>query len=71
MPITMTQEEFRDKWESDENGGGITFDDIAECAKNWGLYSSPRTNPIGDVTYAVLKKAGTNDAELFKPRKED
>lgn len=28
----MTKEEFKVRWESNENGGGITFNDIANCA---------------------------------------
>ncbi len=35
--MTYTKEEFKKMWESDENGGGITFDDIIECALEWGL----------------------------------
>ncbi len=27
----MTKEEFKRRWESDENGGGITYEDIATC----------------------------------------
>lgn len=28
----MTKAEFKRRWESDPDGGGITFDDIADCA---------------------------------------
>lgn len=31
----MTKDEFKARWESNEDGGGINFDDIAECAKAW------------------------------------
>ena len=61
----MTKEEFRRRWESGDDGGGITFDDIAECAKDWGLYSTPRIHDICDVRRAVLKAAGTNDWQEF------
>ena len=63
----MEKNEFREKWESDEEGGGITFDDIAECAKKWGITSRPRIMQIDRVRYMVLKAAGTRDAEEFKP----
>jgi len=63
----MTKEEFKVRWESDDNGGGITFEDIANCAEAWGLYSTPRIKPILRVRYAVLKAANTNDAEEFNP----
>lgn len=64
---TMTKEEFKARWESNDNGGGITFDDIADCAKVWGLFSVPRGAQIDVVRYRVLVAAGTNDAEEFKP----
>ena len=61
----MTKEEFKIRWESNDSGGGITFDDIADCAKAWGLYSRPKTAEIGCVRYEVLKAANTVDAEEF------
>lgn len=62
----MTKEEFKARWESNDNGGGLTFDDVADCAKEWGLFHTPRIHPIGAVRYAVLKAANTNDAEEYK-----
>lgn len=35
--MTMTKQEFKVRWESDANGGGITFNDIANCAGSWGV----------------------------------
>ena len=67
----MTKEEFKNKWESDDNGGGITFDDIASCAIRWGLFSEPRVKPIDLVRYKVLVAANTTDAEDFNPRNYD
>ena len=32
----MTPEEFKARWDSDEDGGGITYADIAACAIAWG-----------------------------------
>lgn len=61
----MTKEEFKKRWESDEEGGGITFDEIAKCAKNWGITSSPETEPLWKVSYLVLKEAQTNDCEEY------
>jgi hypothetical protein len=65
--MKMTKEEFKQRWESNDNGGGITFDDIADCAVAWGLYRTPKTSRIDVVRYRVLCAAGTVDAEEFKP----
>ena len=62
----MTKNEFKTRWESDEDGGGITFEDIAECAIEWGIARTPRTMQIDRVRYLVLKAAGTDDADSFK-----
>jgi len=62
----MEKHEFKARWESDETGGGINYDDIAECAKAWGIASKPRTMPIDKIRYLVLRAADTNDAEEFK-----
>ena len=66
--MTMTKEEFKKRWDSNDNGGGITYEDIANCYKQWGLGSSPKTKPIFTVRYQVLKAANTNDAEEFNPK---
>ena len=63
----MTPKQFKKRWESDTSGGGITFDDIADCAQSWGLAITPRIQPIDKVRYMVLKAAGTTDAEEFAP----
>ena len=63
----MTKEEFKKRWESDENGGGITFGDIANCAIEWGISRRPKTRPIDKIRYLVLKAANTVDCEEFKP----
>jgi hypothetical protein len=63
----MTKEEFKQRWESDDNGGGITFDDIVTCAKDWGLFLTPRILEIELVRYQVLRAANTNDCEQFNP----
>lgn len=66
----MTKNEFNRRWELDDNGGTITIDDIADCAKQWGLFSTPRTVQIDRVVYAVLKAAGVSDAENYNPANE-
>lgn len=67
----MTKQEFKKRWESSDDGGGITFDDIADCAVAWGISSRPRASHIGLLRYQVLKAAGTHDAEEFSPELED
>ena len=66
---TMTQEEFKKLWEADEHGSGITFDDIADRAKEWGLFDHPKRCDINIVRYEVLKAAKCVDAEEFNPYK--
>lgn len=67
----MTKEEFKTIWESDETGGGLTYDDVADCAKAWGISSRPRTSHMSTILYRVLKEANTNDAEEFYPKDEE
>lgn len=63
----MTKEEFKIRWESSDDGGGITFDDIANCAVNWELIALPKLKPMAKVLYAVLNAANTNDFEEYNP----
>ena len=51
------KEVFKRLWDLDDEGGGITFDDVADCAKAWGLYSTPKIYSLGKVRDAVLKAA--------------
>ncbi len=67
----MTKAEFKARWESGEDGGGICFNDIADCAKAWGIAGTPRICPIDKIRYQVLKAAGTNDAEEYAPEPEE
>lgn len=64
----MTKDEFKTRWESDDEGGGINFDDIAACAQEWGLFATPKIHLMHEVLYAVLKAAGTIDAEAYNER---
>lgn len=59
----MTKQQFKARWESSEDGGGITYDDIADCAIAWGLTDSPRTKDINRVRDMVLKAAGIEEAK--------
>lgn len=63
--LEMTKDEFKKRWESDDAGGGITFNDIADCAVEWNISRTPRTMQIDSIRYRVLKAALVNDAEEF------
>lgn len=65
--MILTKPQFKTRWESDDEGGGLTFDDIADCAKEWGLYPSPRTARIEMVLYSVLDVANVVDKEDYNP----
>lgn len=71
MKKVMTREEFKVRWESNDDGGGITFDDVSRCAVEWGLYNHPKTATIAQVRYAILKAANTVDAEEYNPDNEE
>jgi hypothetical protein len=60
----MTKQEFKKRWEANPEGGGITIGDIIECAKAWGILSSP-TQQREDMWYRVLKAAEVVDAEEY------
>lgn len=66
----MTKQEFKKRWESNDNGGGITFNDIADCAIAWGISPAPKALPIDRVRYLVLRAAGTSDAEDYAPEEK-
>lgn len=68
---TMSKEEFKWRWELDDDGDGINFDDIADCAKAWGLFRTPRTARIDVVRYRVLKAADVEDAEAYNTNREE
>jgi len=69
--MKYTKEEFKRLWESDNNGGGLTFDDVADCAKDWGISQNPRIRPMLVVRYQVLKAADVVDAENYFPNEDD
>lgn len=56
--MTMTRAEFAERWDSDDEGGGITMNEVADCAQAWGLYSTPRTHPMSTVLEAVVQASG-------------
>lgn len=53
----MTKKQFKKQWESNTEGGGITFDDIADCAVKWGICRHPRIKPMTEVVNLVLVAA--------------
>jgi hypothetical protein len=61
----MTKEEFKLRWESDETGGGITLDEVAKCAIEWGLLDRPKTRPFQRVLEVVLEAAGVNNESCY------
>ena len=52
--MAYSKEEFKKLWDSDYP---ITFGDIAECAKAWGLYSNPMCADILEVRYRICETA--------------
>ena len=68
--MSMSKVEFKWRWELDDEGDGINFDDIADCAKAWGLFRTPRTARIDVVRYRVLKEADVEDAEGYNTDRE-
>ena len=63
--MIYTKKEFKNEWE--KTPCKITFDDCADCAKAWGLFSKPKCAPINYVRYKVLCAAGCLDAEEYNP----
>ena len=59
--MIYTKEDFKEKWDGDEDGGGITWEDIADCAEAWGLFSTPRIHDMWEVRKAVIKACGAKD----------
>jgi hypothetical protein len=60
----MTKSEFKARWESTEDGGGITMDEVAQCASSWGLLSRPKCCSMGLVLDMVLGAAGIHSQQL-------
>lgn len=59
----MTKEEFKSRWESSADGGKITWEEVAEAAKGWGLHAAPRTRPMNSVLRDVLRAADCRSQE--------
>lgn len=66
----MTKEEFKTRWESNDTGGGVTFDDVAACAIRWGIFKSPKIADMDTVLYRVLKAADVSGAEDYNPEND-
>jgi hypothetical protein len=69
--MAMSKEEFKWRWELDDEADGIDFDDVADCAEAWGLFRRPRTSQINKVLYSVLKAANVEDAEAYNTDREE
>ena len=67
----MTKEEFKERWDSALDGGGITLGDIAECYISWGLGDKPYTKKISYVIYKVCEAANTNDKDGWRKAYEE
>jgi hypothetical protein len=63
----MTKKEFKERWESADDGGGINYQDIANCAIDWSVSSQPYIRKMEDILYQVLKAAEVTDVEEFNP----
>lgn len=61
--MKMTKAQFKKRWDSNEDGGGITFDDIAQCAVEWGLVQNPRIHGIDMIVDMVVKAAGYKETK--------
>jgi len=59
--MALTKAEFARRWDSDDEGGGITFNDIADCAVAWGITSRPYTQRIDTVASQVVAASGALD----------
>lgn len=59
--MAMSKAQFRQRWDSNPEGGGITYDDIADCAIAWGITSNPRRQPVDEVARQVVAASGAKD----------
>ena len=66
----MTKEEFNIRWEYDDLGDGLIWEDVKNCYIEWKLDSTFETKPKSYILYMVLKAANTTDAENYKPKEE-
>jgi len=56
MSRNLTKQQFKDNWNSDKCD--ITFEDIADCAVDWGIARKPKTMSMLRVCNMVLVAAG-------------
>ena len=59
--MALTKEQFKELWESNDEGGGITFKDITDCAKAWGISDRPTIKSIDSILNQVLLVAGCDE----------
>lgn len=65
----MTKREFKERWESDDIDDGITFEEVANCSRDWGIISHPETVKRDVVLYLVLREAEIPDLEEYLPER--
>ena len=63
--MVYTKEKFRELW-SMENCH-LTYEDVADCAKDWSISRNPRICRMQDILYQVLVAAEVPDAEDYNP----
>ena len=61
----MTREEFKRRWESDEAGGGITNEDIEQCAYAWKIAKKSDGYSRPQLIALVTAAAKTADADYW------
>ena len=54
----MTKAQFKSRWEVNKDHGGLTYDEIAECAVAWGISPRPKIRSIDLIMELVLQAAG-------------
>lgn len=66
----MTKEEFKRRWESNKVADYITYEDIIDCAIEWGISPSPKNEYLDILLYLILCIAQVKDAKKYKPVSE-
>lgn len=63
----MTPQQFKQRWESSDDGDGITYADIAECAADWGVTNCQRILPIDAVRTPNQSPPATHRENIGRP----
>lgn len=67
--MVYTKKQFKEEWEKEDCK--LTYEDCADCARDWRLCRNPKCAHILHVRYWVLKAAQCSDAEEYNPFTED